>query len=601
MNLNDPTFVLLVWQQFWQCSLLVLVVYLMCKLIKFNRSHLTFLLWLLVLLKFVTPPLWTSSSGLFCWVQQPLHSELLHEPVNQGPQSLTRAESIRLMTGGDLRKLPDIDTKSSPFIVTIREVDPNGDRVVQRDQGALISEAAVSKTERRLTGYSIINAGLIVWALIAFMIVGVMGVRYFRCWRIIRCAGEQLQPELNQLLERLCKELKVKRRVRLLITKSRMGPAVMGLFRPTIILPEVITGSRSLQELEPILAHELIHIRRGDLWVGLLQLLASVVWWFNPLVWFSGRCLKFEIEQCCDEEVLAELNCDPGIYAKCLLEVLELKHSLKTVPVVPGVRPVEITSKRLERIMKLGQGCQKRTPWWCWMIFVGLAAIVLPGAAFVMSAEELHPKVLPPSQTEETTIGQKTETGPIQSLPFYDELKQVANSNKHFRNMYSTDLSYLSPEIDMRDWISRTGRVRAYPIKELLENFRKIVGPARAEQVLEKKLNARISEIREICATNHKLTFNAGSSFFFEIVQVPLKDERKQYRMIIYGGKCIRNDHLVVWAKDDQYHRHVEQALAELAAYEFTLLELNVKFIAVPRSLVGVPKVFWFVNNSIKL
>lgn len=591
MKLIESSLVDLVWQQLWQCSLLVLVVYLMCRLIKFRRAHLSFLLWLLVLLKFMTPPLWTSSSGLFCWVQVPFHSELRQEPVSQGPQSLTRTESIQLMTGGDLRKLPDVETKSSPFTVTIRDADPNESRDVPTDQRAMITQPAVTKlavikTERRSSGYTLLDLGLIVWALVALLILGVMGVRYWRCKRIIRHAGEQLHPELNQLLEWLCKELKVKRRVRLLITKSRMGPAVMGLFRPTIILPEVITDARSLKELEPILAHELIHIRRGDLWVGLLQLLASVVWWFNPLVWFSGRRLKFEIEQCCDEEVLAELNCVPGIYAKCLLEVLELKQSLKTVPVVPGVRPVEITSKRLERIMKLGHGCQKRTPWWYWMIFVGLAAVVLPGAAFMVTAAVPQSKVLPPSQAKEIVASQKMETDPIQSLPFYDELKQVANSNKHFRNMYSTDLDYLSPEIDIRDWISRMGRIRAHSIKELMEQTRKAVGPARAEQVLEKKLNARISEIRVIWATNHKSTYHNGAPLFFETVQVPLKDERMQGLMITYGGQCIRNDHLIVWAKDNQFHKEVEQALAELALEKITLLELNAKFITVPRSLL---------------
>ncbi|WP_298860789.1 M56 family metallopeptidase [uncultured Gimesia sp.] len=460
MNLNDPTFVLLVWQQFWQCSLLVLVVYLMCKLIKFNRSHLTFILWLIVLLKFLTPPLWTSSSGLFCWVQQPFHSELRQAPLNQESQSLPRTESIRLMTGGDLRKMPDVETKSSPFTVTIRDVDPNESQVVPMDQGALITKpavinSAVIKTERFSFGYTLLDVGLIVWALIAAIIVGVMSVRCWRCKRIIRCAGEQLQPELNQLLERLCKELKVKRRVRLLITKSRMGPAVMGLFRPTIILPEVITDARSLKELEPILAHELIHIRRGDLWVGLLQLLASVVWWFNPLVWFSGRCLKFEIEQCCDEEVLAELSCDPGLYAKCLLEVLELKQSLKTVPVVPGVRPVEITSKRLERIMKLGQGCQKRTPWWCWMIFVGLAAVVLPGAAFVVSADD--------QQTQPNKFNQKEiikQNKPVK------ELEETASTP-----LLSELLTLLPPESIPEKFQRDQSAIRTFPIQFLFEDL----------------------------------------------------------------------------------------------------------------------------------
>ncbi|WP_339732301.1 M56 family metallopeptidase [uncultured Gimesia sp.] len=584
--MNDTTFVQLVWQQFWQCTLLVLVVYLICKSIRFRRAHLTFLLWFLVLLKFMTPPLWSSSSGLFCWVQESLTSTAEENPSQQEQHSLTLTESIRLLIGDDLNQLPDVETNSPQTKITVHDGAVFEDQNRSSETASVLPETVLKKTEPRSLRYTFLEVALPVWAFVALLIMTVMGIRYGRCWLILRRAGEQHLPELDQLLERLCPELHLKRRVRLMITNSRLGPAVIGLFRPTIILPTAITDARSLQELEPILAHELIHIRRGDLWIGLLQLLASVVWWFHPLVWFTGRRLKLEIEQCCDEEVLAGLNCDPRLYAKCLLEVLELKQTLNTVPVVPGVRPVEITSKRLERIMKLGHGCQKRTPWWYWMIFVMLAAVVLPGAAFVVTAADPPESVLAIDKTESTVLSQQTETGPIQSLPFYDELKHVVNLNKRFRDMYSTDLSYLSPEIDMHDWVSRTTRIRAYPIKKLLEQARKAVGSVRAEQVLEKKINVRLREIREIWTANQKPNYNTGAPFCFEAVQVPLKDERKQYGMIVYGGNCIRNDQLIVWAKDDQYHRQVEQALAELTQEEFTPLELKMKFIAIPRGLL---------------
>ncbi|MFK7777117.1 MAG: M56 family metallopeptidase [Gimesia sp.] len=580
MNLNETTFVQLIWQQFWQCSLLVIVVYLMCRLIKYRRAHLTFLLWFLVLLKFVTPPLWTSSSGLFCWVQQPIHSELRQEPVSQGPQSLTRVESIQLMTCGDMSKLPDVEAKPAPFEVTIREIDPNENQEVLMDQGTLTPEVAIVKTEPHSSRYSIMNVGLIVWSLFAFMIVGVMAVRYWRCWRIIRSAGEHHYPELNQVLERLCKELKVKRRVRLLITNSRMGPAVMGLFRPTIILPKVITDARSLQELEPILAHELIHIRRGDLWVGLLQLMASVVWWFNPLVWFSGRCLKFEIEQCCDEEVLAELNCDPGLYAKCLLEVLELKQSLKTVPVVPGVRPVEITSKRLERIMKLGQGCQKRTPWWCWMIFVGLMVVILPGAAFVVTAADAPTKIPSNSDSEKSKLqlGEQKSTAQqsVEPTPVSDAFG-LSDLNK---------LPYLSSEINMRSWISQSSISRTHSIKELLSRAREAVGTMQAKEFLLDQINTRMKELENLLPARDKSQYRSSIPFYFEEPKIPLKDERKQYRITGYGALIIRNDQLFVWGNDPNYHKRVAQVIAKLAEVEFTQLKVTARFISVPKSIV---------------
>ncbi len=75
----------------------------------------------------------------------------------------------------------------------------------------------------------------------------------------------------------------------MIVTKGRLGPAVTGILRPTLLLPEGIVRDRTPDELEPILAHELIHIRRGDLWVGLLQTIVLALWWFHPLVRWAVR------------------------------------------------------------------------------------------------------------------------------------------------------------------------------------------------------------------------------------------------------------------------------------------------------------------------
>jgi hypothetical protein len=151
---------------------------------------------------------------------------------------------------------------------------------------------------------------------------------------------------------------------------------------------------------------EVLHIRRGDLWVGLLQTLAQALWWFHPLVWWVGRLTTREAERCCDEEVLGELKCDPASYARALLDVLDLKSQLKPVPVFPGVRPVDVTSQRLERIMSLRQGCRRRSPWWCWLVAIGAAALTLPGAAFVVSADA--PKVSSSNDQRPTLNSEET-------------------------------------------------------------------------------------------------------------------------------------------------------------------------------------------------
>ena len=50
---------------------------------------------------------------------------------------------------------------------------------------------------------------------------------------------------------------------------GNVGPAVFGLWRPTVILPTSLVEQTNTRSLAPIVLHELMHIRRGDLWLAL--------------------------------------------------------------------------------------------------------------------------------------------------------------------------------------------------------------------------------------------------------------------------------------------------------------------------------------------
>lgn len=56
------------WCQTWQLTLLIIVVAAAAALAR-RRPHLAYLLWMLVVVKALTPPLWSSPAGLFSWTQ----------------------------------------------------------------------------------------------------------------------------------------------------------------------------------------------------------------------------------------------------------------------------------------------------------------------------------------------------------------------------------------------------------------------------------------------------------------------------------------------------------------------------------------------------
>ena len=146
--------------------------------------------------------------------------------------------------------------------------------------------------------------------------------------------------------------------------------------------------------------------------------------------------LTRESERCCDEETIAGLGCRPAEYARGLLEVLERKHQLRIAPALPGVRPVEITSARLERVMRLGNGIQKRTPLWVWLVMLFCGAVVLPGAAWAAVQERRASGTQIKNGEPETSSASSATSKPKQEKQYQehhfeigDLLEKIRDSN----------------------------------------------------------------------------------------------------------------------------------------------------------------------------
>ncbi len=371
----------LVWTQLWQVTLLIVAAVGFLRMVGRNRPHLAYGVWFVVALKCVTPPLWSSSGGVFCWLQPTTVSVEVHQ-TRDNEQTLNRLRQL-----AEFRTQVE-STEGSEIRVSIPqagmgESEPDSLSWVAPEFGER-SEIPTRRPWSTIVGGSLAGA----WILGTLGWISWTAVRLIRCRRRWRVGADREHPVVVPLVTRLCRQLGIWRPVSVLVTREAVGPAVIGLFRPTIILPRALVERKSAEELTPLLAHELVHVRRGDLWMGLLQTVAVGVWWFHPLVRLASRRLSREAERCCDEEVLAELGCEPAGYARSLLDVLELKSTLTPVPAFPGVRPVEITSQRLERIMQIGQGGHRRAPLWCRLAVVVFAGGVLPGAALAWKEPE---------------------------------------------------------------------------------------------------------------------------------------------------------------------------------------------------------------------
>lgn len=143
----------------------------------------------------------------------------------------------------------------------------------------------------------------IVWAIIAAALILAMVILYAATISELRNA-EQLRDNIY-------------------CSPKVSTPAVYGVLRPRIILPE---SCRESKDLDLIVLHERRHIRRLDNLWRVLAFLTAAIHWFNPASWLFLKLYLEDAELACDESLLSKLSADEHKrYAHALLSVREGK------------------------------------------------------------------------------------------------------------------------------------------------------------------------------------------------------------------------------------------------------------------------------------
>jgi beta-lactamase regulating signal transducer with metallopeptidase domain len=140
----------------------------------------------------------------------------------------------------------------------------------------------------------------------------------------LRRHGEPAGEAVLIVIAGLTKQMDVTRPVRALISSLVDGPTVVGWIRPVILVPVASIFALTPQQLEAVLAHEMAHIRRYDFLVNVLQMLAEMLLFYHPAVWWTSARIRHERELCCDD--LAVRSCGDALcYARALTQLERLR------------------------------------------------------------------------------------------------------------------------------------------------------------------------------------------------------------------------------------------------------------------------------------
>ena len=148
-------------------------------------------------------------------------------------------------------------------------------------------------------------------------------VAALREWRETRALIRESEPVRDAALRAQCVEqaraLGLRRCPELRRSEVIVSPQVTGLWRPVVLLPKEHT--LDADDCAMALAHELAHLRRGDLWLGWVPALAQRAFFFHPLARWAMREYAFHREAACDAQVLDRSSAQPQDYGRLLLRL----------------------------------------------------------------------------------------------------------------------------------------------------------------------------------------------------------------------------------------------------------------------------------------
>jgi bla regulator protein blaR1 len=129
-------------------------------------------------------------------------------------------------------------------------------------------------------------------------------------------------------------------------SRALVEPALVGIVRPVLLLPQDLTEHLTRAQLDAVVEHELAHWRRRDNLTAAIHMLVETLFWFHPLVWWIGARLVDERERACDEAVVRAGH-DGPTYAEGILNVCE-RYVASTLKCAAGISGADLKRRVVE-------------------------------------------------------------------------------------------------------------------------------------------------------------------------------------------------------------------------------------------------------------
>lgn len=330
-----------VWRASWQATVLALLVMLLLRLLGERMApRWRYLLWTVVVIRLLlvtTPAAPWSAFNLVGWKTEagsPTAVAKQADSATAGTSQGRSRESQEDVSG------VDINAQASPeeYSEVEAAISPQAATATPATLAVRIQPAAAISAPVAHRGEFIARALALIWLAGCALFALQLAIKSVVLHRRLAACRPVTDTEVLNLLELARRQAGCKRIPELLVTPDAISPCIAGSWLPRIIVPETIVTGASKDQLRHVLAHELAHLVRGDLWMNWLLLAARIMHWFNPVAWWTIRAVQAERESACDELALAALGeADRPAYAATIVELARALAPSALAPAMIGL------------------------------------------------------------------------------------------------------------------------------------------------------------------------------------------------------------------------------------------------------------------------
>ena len=380
-------------------------------------------LWIIVLLKLITPP-------LVC-ISVPTLPTWWSTAASRTIGSESQDAEAGTNTGGLQPSAADTETEHQSPTYSILE--PTPEEAISRpldllsetanlglisDRDAALDFAPATQQFSLSVPWKELVAGVWLTGSLAWLALLAFRIHHFRGQLVF---ARSLSKPLKDQLDSIARRIGVAQVPEIRIVPGQIPPLLWTLgSRPRLFLPSSLWHELSEDQQVALLAHELAHLKRRDHWVRYLELLVTALYWWHPVVWWACRQMREAEEECCDAWVVWALPATARAYAKALVATVDfLSETGAALPMAAsGIGQVRDLRRRLVMIMN------------------GKTPRMLSGAG-VLVVLALGALLLPwmPTWAQENPAGSPQPTSDISATDSQSDLKALNQLHQDEQNL----------------------------------------------------------------------------------------------------------------------------------------------------------------------